>query len=152
MVCVCVCVHECAAGEKERRQGVREARVLSSQPAHLTLPPPSSRHCPAQPPACPPGPIPCCCCCRTRLHSVPSAFQLVTVAVVLRNMRKPWVASLSAASRNDPHRGVLVLARNSSIRRCPMLCPLQRQSMKQQEIEAGGWGATAAAWRSTRRR
>jgi hypothetical protein len=62
---------------------------------------------------------------RTRLHSVPSAFQLVTAAVVLRNMRNPTLAILSAVSRKSLHLWVLLLARYSSIRRCPMLNPLQ---------------------------
>lgn len=58
---------------------------------------------------------------RTRLHSVPSAFQLVTVAVVPRNILKACLAILSAASLKSAHRAVLLFARNSSISRCPML-------------------------------
>jgi hypothetical protein len=36
---------------------------------------------------------------RTRLHSVPSAFQLVTLADTFRNMGKAWRPTTSAASR-----------------------------------------------------
>lgn len=39
----------------------------------------------------------------TRLHSVPSLFQLVTVAVTLRNMKNAWRAITSAVSRKLLH-------------------------------------------------
>lgn len=65
---------------------------------------------------------------RTRLHSVLSVFQLATVAVVLRNILKPCLATFSATSRKSEQRCVLDLARNSSTRRCPMLKPLQQRS------------------------
>ena len=83
---------------------------------------------------------------RTRLHSVPSAFQLVTAAVVLRNMRKPTFAILSAVSRKSLHRWVLLLARYSSIRRCPMLNPLQvagTVTLRGQVREVGSGGQPA---------
>lgn len=53
----------------------------------------------------------------TMRHSVPSGFQEVTVAVVLRNILKPTLAILSAVSRKSVHLVVLVLARYSSMSR-----------------------------------
>lgn len=87
----------------------------------------------------------------TRLHSVPSAFQLATVAVVFRNILKPTcaaakaqppdmccappciigggsreraavtLATRSTVSRKSPHLPVFDFARNSSMSLIPML-------------------------------
>jgi hypothetical protein len=73
---------------------------------------------------------------------VPSAFQLVTVAVVLRNILNPCFATFSATSRKSEQRCVFDLARNSSTRRCPMLKPLQ--TWKQEEINSKGSNRGAA--------
>lgn len=69
---------------------------------------------------------------------MPSAFQLATVAVVLRNILNPTFATFSAVSRKSEQRWVLLLARNSSINRCPMLKPLHDRGAE----PAGG----RAAW------
>lgn len=57
----------------------------------------------------------------TRLHSVPSAFQLVTLPTTLRNMGRAERPTSSAASRKLAQRPSRALARYSSMRRVPML-------------------------------
>jgi hypothetical protein len=57
----------------------------------------------------------------TKLHSVPSMFQFVTLADTLRNIGSACRATTSAASRKLLHLPCFDLAKNSSTSRTPML-------------------------------